>query len=384
MRGRHATVLLACLAWACGKDLGIGGVDWPCSTDAECAWGWTCVQDLCRAPGWAPDTGTDPGIEPIPDTADLPVEEVQPDVIEVAGEDVVEDEAGVADEGGPDEMEPVPEVVEEIADDGTVGDETADPDLDVADPVPEVAEETVVEEVATEVVPDTPVEETCTPVCDGHACAWDDGCGGTCGTGTCGATQMCVKGACVCKPDCQGQECGGDDGCGGTCGSCGGGLDCLGAVCVSYSVDGDGCITDEKTGLLWDSAVKANVTSAGANAHCSGMWRVPTIDELRTLIVGCPDQHTFGKCGVTDACAEKCSTLDCAPCGSGGGPAEAGGCYIASEFANSCQRMWSSTVAEKDLALIPTKMWAANFKTGEIAAYGLLTNTIAVRCVRSP
>jgi hypothetical protein len=60
----------------------------------------------------------------------------------------------------------------------------------------------------------------------------------------CSADQQCVNGACVtrCKPACDGKACGANDGCGGTCqtGSCGQCLTCQAGACVAVA-DGTGC-----------------------------------------------------------------------------------------------------------------------------------------------
>jgi len=78
---------------------------------------------------------------------------------------------------------------------------------------------------------------SCTPMCAGKACGANDGCGGTCLTGSCPAGQTCNAGVCKtgpCSPVCTGKACGAPDGCGGTCatGTCSAGFTCSAGSCT--------------------------------------------------------------------------------------------------------------------------------------------------------
>jgi hypothetical protein len=74
-------------------------------------------------------------------------------------------------------------------------------------------------------------------------------------------------------------------------------------------------------GRRWSE--KANLlTYEQAVTHCAGLGaRLPTISELRTLVVECPATAAGGACGVTDACtsSSECDVQDlCIGCGDGG------------------------------------------------------------------
>lgn len=387
-------ILICLVLVTCNRDLGIETVVWPCISDSECAWGWKCISGFCRPNDWQPD------IKPEEESEAIISEEVTEEVIMDFGQEEVRQEDLLQPEEATKDVSDIYEVGLEVSEE-VVSDEGQEVLPDIADIFVDLPETCIPDctgrvcgsdgcggscgqcPANNECTTEGQCKPICVPLCDGHECASDDGCGGVCGSGICSLYNAeCIRGVCVCWPDCRGQECDGDNGCNGTCGTCGPGLDCIGAACVAYEVDLNGYITDKKTGLIWDNKVVHNISYPAAEATCKSPWRVPSIDELRTLVVGCPSQRIFGACPISDTCAQNCSLVDCYPCGSGLGPV--GGCYIASEFKDSCQRLWSSSVAEVDLALIPTKRWVLNFKTGEIAGYSLFAGQIAVRCVRSP
>lgn len=46
-----------------------------------------------------------------------------------------------------------------------------------------------------------------------------------------------------------------------------------------------GGIQDQVTGLVWEQPDDGNTyTWANAQTHCTGVWRLPTVDELNTLV----------------------------------------------------------------------------------------------------
>ena len=81
------------------------------------------------------------------------------------------------------------------------------------------------------------IYKSCIPNCNGKLCGDEDGCSGTCKTGTCERTgDICQNGVCKqpqCIPTCNGNMCGDNDGCGGTCkrGSCPTGDTCVDGKC---------------------------------------------------------------------------------------------------------------------------------------------------------
>ena len=67
-------------------------------------------------------------------------------------------------------------------------------------------------------------------------------------------------------------------------------------------------------GRRWSDKVNL-LTYAQAAAHCAGLGaRLPTISELRTLIVECPATAPGGPCGVTDQCTSYATCYAPAPC----------------------------------------------------------------------
>jgi hypothetical protein len=120
--------------------------------------------------------------------------------------------------------------------------------------------------------------------------------------------------------------------------------------------NGDGTVTDKKYGLVWSKKNFGNMTWKQAVDYCrenrgslpgSG-WHLPTIDELRTLIIGCPATEPGGRCPAKERCRSKQNCYggkwqtNCAPCEDhkGLGPK---GCYMDEAFDDPCYWYWSST-----------------------------------------
>lgn len=80
----------------------------------------------------------------------------------------------------------------------------------------------------------------CTPDCTGKACGADDGCGGTCQTGSCPGTQVCRDGACgtACDANCRADGSENDQTCPGSSGHCPCARHCGGGWCGDCCVDG--------------------------------------------------------------------------------------------------------------------------------------------------
>lgn len=99
----------------------------------------------------------------------------------------------------------------------------------------------------------------------------------------------------------------------------------------------DGSFTDTTSGLMWQavggdhqlSSPTDNLLKRQCNTAKSGCdngawltgWRVPTIDEVRTLVRGCPAVEDGGSCPVLEACYNRddCLTSACDGCGTGNG-----------------------------------------------------------------
>jgi hypothetical protein len=214
----------------------------------------------------------------------------------------------------PDDVESIEDIVEAV--DTTANNEATTWDT-----------EEVGEAVGT--VETTPDAEVCVPDCVAKNCGPDE-CGGSCGT--CDNDQFCTAlGRCVCAPECSGKECG-DDGCGGDCGPCSGY-----EACVSPGLCEKVAVIDGATGLVWQIETVGK-TWTDAKDYCSSNsaelpgsgWHLPNIDELRTLIAGCPSTAPGGSCSIHADCDETCPYV-CSGCEylSGPGP---GGLYTLDSF----------------------------------------------------
>lgn len=250
----------------------------------------------------------------------------------------------------------------------------------------------------------------CTLQCAGK-CGGADGCGGVC-PDNCVAPQTCGGGGtryvCGCTPDC-GDKCSGYDGCWGECPdncilpqTCSGGgvwnvcgctINCLGK-CGDVS-DGCGGVcppgcawTDPVFGLTWQNPPpEAEIHWQEAEDYCKDLvlvgysdWHLPTINELRSLIRGCPNSEPGGACGVTDTCTtgDAGCTTNCFACGGNY-------CHWPDEMEGPCEAgdviYWSSTL----LGSTPTAAWCVYF--GGLVNYTALTFSYhlsyqRVRCVR--
>ncbi len=222
---------------------------------------------------------------------------------------------------------------------------------------------------------ETPQPPACTPSCKpGWECG-SDGCEGVCGT--CSDDLICT-GERVCSPDpcddaCLGRQCGPDtQGCGKDCGTCAAGDGCDYGKCVD-----DRTFIDEDTGLMWRDI--HSVSGEGLNrAQVSCVpylgyedWRLPTIDELRTLVRGCPSVEPSGSCGVTTTCLEPaCVTSgQCTCAGDMTKTKFDKGCFGHPKMVGQCAAFWSSSQVTK--ASIQHEWWVLDFYEARVfASYG--------------
>ncbi|MCP4606629.1 MAG: DUF1566 domain-containing protein [Proteobacteria bacterium] len=107
-----------------------------------------------------------------------------------------------------------------------------------------------------------------------------------------------------------------------------------------------------------------------------GDWRIPNIDELRSLIRGCLDTEIGGACQVHDGSGNEDLSDLCRDCDSLGGPGQ-GGCYWSGELNGSCFGFWSSS---SDI-YSASYAWNVHFRYGNVYdAYE--TEDSYVRCLR--
>jgi hypothetical protein len=150
----------------------------------------------------------------------------------------------------------------------------------------------------------------------------------------------------------------------------------------------DGTWRDPTTGYLWENPASdaagswdAAVMYCNALALCgmpAGSWHLPDIDELRSLIRGCPATMTGGACGVTDSClgGDACWAEGCDGCGPVGGPGS-GGCYWDGALGGPCDWWyWSSS----PFAASGILNWDVSFYNATVR-YNAKSNAGDVRCV---
>src|SRR6266404_3926304 len=143
----------------------------------------------------------------------------------------------------------------------------------------------------------------------------------------------------------------------------------------SYTDNGDGTITDTRTGLMWEKlsddgsihawdnaytwksafAKVASLNSASFAGH--GDWRVPNVNELQSLL----------DYGATLPPIDVAFNSSCAP-----------GCSVTTCSCTRSYEYWSSTTSQ----YLPSLAWVVLFTDGTVGASSK-TNTDYVRAVRS-
>ncbi len=234
----------------------------------------------------------------------------------------------------------------------------------------------------------------CVPQCLGKQCG-SDGCGGSCGT--CGPEETCTGGHCNCIPDCTGRVCG-DNGCGGFCGFCVHWCDCIDGRCAGLEdpyVDGcDGTVTDPSTGLQWVKEAGPSRLWQVGHEHCGALtlggyqdWRLPTIEELRSLILECPATQAEGACEAGDDCLSfACLSSPCQGCVRGEGPGP-NGWYLHEIFESGMDSHYWSSVRFADNPASPQPLHErpvlfVAFDSARIGQEVTSVSLKAIRCVR--
>lgn len=158
-----------------------------------------------------------------------------------------------------------------------------------------------------------------------------------------------------------------------------------GGACVRAAAPAS-CWTDPTTQLTWEvPQTPAACTWQAALDDCAALtacghddWRLPNIDELRTLVRGCAGTVTGGACAahVGSSASAYSSACWCTKL-AGPGP---GRCYWDDVFGSECgtlaQWYWSSS----DVTSWPSA-WAVSFFEGRVAPE-TKTHVQRLRCVR--
>jgi hypothetical protein len=155
-----------------------------------------------------------------------------------------------------------------------------------------------------------------------------------------------------------------------------------------YEIKGE-VVADRKTHLTWQRARGCKMLGyADASKYCEDLtiggysdWRLPTISELKTLIVGCP--KTTSACKVSDSCllgregAGCYSGATCQSCSFNKGPGEDGFYRQREVWLGGKASDWSSS----GLSDRPGDRWQVDFTSGSVLYYPG-ANFGDVRCVR--
>ena len=246
----------------------------------------------------------------------------------------------------------------------------------------------------------TPTPKPAGTVCGTASCSVSTQSGPTCdGAGSCGAgtNRECYPYACVQGSGCKSSCTTNTDCVGGNSSFCGKNGTCI--------VDGK-CwhSSDSSTPPLWQVNPKEiadpdlgpynpqyhhyNTPGSTPDDVCGALtlcgfddWTVPTIDELRSLIRGCPSTVTGGTCGVTNACLGTACDTGCGICDYLAGPAS-GACYWPAGLNGPCSGYWTSSIYyNPDPDYMSYRYRFGDFTTGSINSCDPSDGNF-VRCVR--
>lgn len=195
----------------------------------------------------------------------------------------------------------------------------------------------------------------------------------------------------------------------------------------TFDKNGKGMWFDEATSLFWEEPMGnkgvggMGPSHANSEKYCTGLniggahdWRLPTIDEQRTLIRGVSTTMTSGKCPTTAACSNQdtcnkdkdntqgygnsclgCQALDPSydpafsylsgdDCKISARETENGVCYRVTELTGPCDGEWSATPNTSTVGITAKAFWYTNYKRALINSDAdSLQGTNWVRCVRT-
>ncbi|MBN2717725.1 MAG: DUF1566 domain-containing protein [Deltaproteobacteria bacterium] len=144
-----------------------------------------------------------------------------------------------------------------------------------------------------------------------------------------------------------------------------------------------GVCTDAGNNLMWQqkptSQTSGYATLDQVQAHCASLttggytgWRVPTFDEFRTLVRGCPETAPAGNCALSHECTGVDCSSNCNGCEkfAGGGP---DGIYLPFELDwNIIDDVWVDAPAwvEEGAPADCERVWAFAPRTGGFVKRG--------------
>jgi len=139
------------------------------------------------------------------------------------------------------------------------------------------------------------------------------------------------------------------------------------------SINPEGSFPHTNNGLYWSDKV-TDKSYDEAVSYCKSIGgRLPSIGELRTLVINCPNMETDGECGINNSCLSysDCPEYSCKGCSIDYNS----GKYSALGFAG---KFWSSSKATDYVA---ESAWTVDFDTAYFTP-NTLSQSSSVLCVR--
>jgi hypothetical protein len=148
---------------------------------------------------------------------------------------------------------------------------------------------------------------------------------------------------------------------------------------------------DPTTGLVWQLRGELpRAWSVIAKGYCRRLkhagaddWRMPTIDELRSLVRGCKRTASRGRCRLRQRCSAeaRCFSGNCRGCGKKATD-RPDRCYWPAAFGKRCERViWSCTTDRG--RKVPVN-WYLDFSTAGLIKGLWKRQVSSVFCVRGP
>ena len=149
---------------------------------------------------------------------------------------------------------------------------------------------------------------------------------------------------------------------------------CGDVVCVDRVYDLEWQKEPSESYMKWSAAVSY---CENLNYDSKTDWRLPNINELRSLIVNCPVNEFGGECGISDPKNLIISSVEC-KCGNTGGPFSAINNETTSE--NYFGMMWSNSTKSDETGFA----WVIQYSDGSVGFVEKETTDTYVftRCVR--
>lgn len=150
----------------------------------------------------------------------------------------------------------------------------------------------------------------------------------------------------------------------------------------------DGTVSDLDTGLIWQVGTGWASTYDQAVQTCKDLvlgtgvtWRLPTIDEMRGMVLGCPATAFGGACQVSVANWQEASySTVCDGCEVGTGPGVEGA-FIDEAFGKQSTTFWSSTKV-KAKYVGDKRAWYVQYWNAAVGVSPSMdTQNFQVRCV---